>query len=99
MIPGSAENIKPPVHVSEVEPQDKPLLPAAAPAIKRNQHLKVEAPKSEQCTGRATVAEKERIIAAINAHKVPDQTYDIVRLCLDMLDHIENDWLQTFKTK
>jgi hypothetical protein len=80
------------------EPADKETLVGPLVA-KKNQHLKVENPKSEQFTGRCTADEKERIQAAIDAHKRSGETFDIVRLTLKMLDYIENDFLQTFKTK
>jgi hypothetical protein len=69
------------------------------PVNRRNQFVKTDDPKSEQFTGRATVKEAERIKAAIKARKQGDEPYDIVRLCLDAINHIEADFLQTFKTK
>lgn len=73
-----------------------PELPAAAPVAenKRNQHLKVDEPKNKQFTARATETEAARIMACLTA-----QGGDIVRVFLKMLDYIEADWLQTFKTK
>lgn len=71
--------------------------PVTGPQRRGNQFVKSDDPKSEQFTGRATVKEAERIKVAISARK--QGQYDIVRLCLDMLDHIEADILKTFKTK
>lgn len=82
----------------EPEPAPEVITPPALP-VKRNQHLKIENPKSEQLTGRATREEHARIIRAIQARKKDNEPYDIVRLALDMLNHIENDIFQTFKTK
>ena len=87
--------------VTEVEQaQEAEVIPSAPASKKReNNHLKVENPKSKQFTGRATQAEYDRINDVIDLHKKPGATYDIVRLVLDMIDHIENDVFQTFKTK
>ena len=70
-------------------------LPAPAP---RNQFVTVPEPKNKQFTGRATETEYSRINAALAARKQAG-TYDIVRFCLDMMNHIEDDFLQTFTTK
>lgn len=70
----------------------------------RNQHLKSADPKKHQFTGRATESEAERINKAIVARKkqlnIPENgVYDIVRLALDALKHIDNDIFSSFKTK
>lgn len=87
--------------VPEQEPtRPEDTAPPAAPArIPRNQHLKVPEPKNRQFTGRATEAEFNRINAGLQARKRGPETYDIVRFCLDMMNHIEGDIFQTFKTK
>ncbi|TKB96863.1 hypothetical protein [Pedobacter cryophilus] len=74
------------------------------PVKPRNQHLKAENPKNKQFTGRSTEAEFEKINKAIAARKkqlglAENSNYDIVRLALDLLKHIENDFLSSFKTK
>ncbi|MGZ3983403.1 MAG: hypothetical protein ACXVJE_19400 [Mucilaginibacter sp.] len=71
-----------------------------ATAIKgRNHFKKVENPKNISFTGRANADEAERIKEALEARKQPGSFYDIVRFCLDMMNHIEKDFFQTFKTK
>lgn len=82
--------------VPELEPQPAVVPEPLAPAqIKRNQHLKVDEPKSEQCTGRATVKEKQRIMLACQKAGCPD----IVRLVLKLLDANEKDWFPNVTTK
>ncbi|RFZ84780.1 hypothetical protein DYU05_04010 [Mucilaginibacter terrenus] len=82
------------------EPDASQGYSAPAPAaLPRNRFATVEEPKNKQFTGRATEREYNRINSALAARKQDGRTYDIVRLCLDMLDHIEDDILQSFTTK
>ncbi|MBD1364394.1 hypothetical protein IDJ77_11295 [Mucilaginibacter sp. ZT4R22] len=83
----------PTVPVAEI-----PQEPAPVPTP-RNQFVSVPEPKIKQFTGRATQKEYDRINAALAARKREGTTYDIVRFCLDMMDNIEDDFLQTFITK
>ena len=91
----------------EIETDAIPTVPAApilpddpAPVpTPRKTPVTVEEPKNQQFTGRATQKEFDRIKAAITARKQEGKTYDIVRLCLDMMDFIEDDIFQTFITK
>ncbi|GEM_PF-3061516 len=91
-----------PVH-EENEP--KPIVnPPACPAGRRNQHLKSADPKKYQFTGRATESEAETINRAIAARKKQlglseNGGYDVVRLALDMIKHINNDIFSSFKVK
>lgn len=78
--------------------EERPLPPPESPAVRKHPQ-KVDDPKKFQFTGRATEAEYNRINDAIELHKEPGKTFDIVRLVLKMINHIENDILQTFKTK
>jgi hypothetical protein len=84
--------------IEDAIPTVPETLPEPVPTP-RNQFLKVPEPKNKQFTGRATQAESDRIEAAIKARKRDGSTYDIVRFALDMMDYIEDDILQTFKTK
>ncbi|ADY51459.1 hypothetical protein Pedsa_0887 [Pseudopedobacter saltans DSM 12145] len=84
-----------PVH-EENEP--KPIVKP------RNQHLKSADPKKYQFTGRATESEAETINRAIAARKKQlglseNGGYDVVRLALDMIKHINNDIFSSFKVK
>ena len=83
--------------------QEAPTVtaPPPEPPVRnaRNQDKRVGDPKVKQFTGRSTKDEYERINDAIELRKQVNKPYDIVRLCLDMMDHIEKDFLQTFKTK
>jgi hypothetical protein len=90
------EDANPTVPVEAI-PQEAPPVPKP-----RNPFVSVAEPKNKQFTGRATQKESDRIEAAITARKrglPPGTTYDIVRFCLDMMDCIEDDFLQTFTTK
>lgn len=70
-------------------------LPAPVPDKQpRNQHLKSDDPKNKQFTARATETEAIRINACLQA-----QGGDIVRTFLKMMDYIEADVFQTFRTK
>lgn len=97
----SAADHQPEPHAPEQEPAQEPVSAPALPGRQpRNQHLKIADPKSRQFTGRATEAEFARISRAIEVRKQGKTgTYDIVRLALEMLDYIEADIFQTFKTK
>jgi hypothetical protein len=87
-------------NAEEGQGADIPAAPAAGPSSPDGKHrLSVDNPKKYQFTGRATKDEAERIAEALEVRKPEGKTYDIVRLCLDMLDYIEDDYLQTFKTK
>lgn len=79
--------------------QEPEVSPSGPASIKRNQHLKSDDPKCVQFGGRATKSEAERLKEAIELRKQPGKTYDVVRLAIDMMDHIEKDVFQTFKTK
>lgn len=85
---------KPEPHIEPVaEPEVLP--PPAAPVIGKRPFTSVPEPKNKQFTGRATEKEYERINKALAAHG----GMDIVRFALKMMNHIENDIFQTFKTK
>jgi hypothetical protein len=85
---------------NEVEQAQEPAVFTAVPASKpRNQHLKSPDPKNVQFGGRATQSEAAELRDAIDVNKKEGETYDIVRLALDMKHHIENDVFQSFKTK
>lgn len=86
--------------IEATQAQEAEVSPSAPASNKReNKHLKVENPKNVQFGGRATGKEAERIKEAMSLHKKEGETYDIVRFTLDMMNHIENDFFQSFKTK
>lgn len=94
--------IKPEASAEDTTPIPVPIPEPGNPeheTTERKHRLSVDDPKSKQFTGRATTTEYDRIQGALEVRKPEGKTYDIVRLCLDMLDHIEDDFFQTFKTK
>lgn len=96
-------NIPIPDNASEHElkkevPADKEA-PAGTVPTPRNQFIKTDTPKIVQFSARATQKDADRIKEALEVRKRGDQTYDIVMLTIDMLNHIESDFLQTFRTK
>ena len=88
-----------PDHLNIEGEQSEGTPPAVIPKPRGNQFPKTDNPKSEQFTGRATKDEADIINTVLRARKQEGQPYDIVRLALDMIKHIEADWLQSFKTK
>lgn len=84
----------------DLETPEVPLI--TDPKKTRNQHLKVDNPKSHQFTGRATAAEAEIIQKALQARKkqlgiAENGKYDIVRLALDTIKHIKKDIFSSLK--
>ncbi|MFD1632017.1 hypothetical protein [Pseudopedobacter beijingensis] len=90
---------------TEIEENPVPEENEPKTALKpRNQHLKSADPKKHQFTGRATESEAETINRTIAARKkqlglIENGGYDIVRLALDMIKHINNDIFSSFKVK
>jgi hypothetical protein len=70
-----------------------------APGIRRNHFQATDDPKIIQFSARARKADADRIKEALEVRKGNKETYDIVCLVIDCLNHIEADILQTFKTK
>jgi hypothetical protein len=97
MITGSTANPSSPDHVSDVEPQEEPNGPAAAPATtpKTTRFAPVAEPKTQQFTGRATEKEAEKIKKALAANG----GIDIVRFTLKAISAFETDFLTSIKTK
>jgi hypothetical protein len=61
---------------------------------------KSDDPKKFQFTGRATQSEADRINELLEVRsQATGKKYDIVRAALEMLDHIEADILQSYRTK
>lgn len=95
------EDIKEPQFaIAEVEVPDPDPVPTSKPLANPRFVPKPEDQrKSEQFTARCTKADFNRIKEAIDRRKEDGKLYDIVTLCLDMMDHIESDWFRTFKLK
>ncbi|MGZ3999163.1 MAG: hypothetical protein ACXVIY_00970 [Mucilaginibacter sp.] len=89
--------------IDEFKDADHPTNPAPAPTpvSRRVPFPKVENPKDQQFTGRATYEEAIEIDEAIAAakKKYPGRDIDIVRYVLMCIEYIESDILQTFPTR
>jgi len=85
----------------ENEPKEAPVPSNEAVPVppKRHGFPRPDEPKTRQFTARATERQANRIQEALDARRGNRPTYDIVMLSIDMLNHIEADWLQSFKTK
>lgn len=92
-----------PILTPESQPETPPVPSASAVPVSKPKTgfiKKDEADiKSVSFTGRATADEAKRLNTALKARQGNRPHYDIVRLALDMMNYIEKDFLQTFKTK